>query len=652
MVDLRKFFPALAVVAIALGMASAASAQGINNPALTCAVSSNPTTIRQEGFTELVGDVVITCTGGQPTFAGAQVPRVNITVSANTNITSRIYSDTSNEALLFIDEPAPEVQRACLQSAQGTSGCGSNYVGVYNSGLVGAPGANGLVYNSATAGVNSINGQTNPTIPNVWQGRYVTISQNPTGVLWNNVPVDPPGTNAQRTIRLTNIRVDATQIGVGLIPQPVQLTIQITPSSAIPLSPPGTQTVTVGFVTPGLSVTPGGSLNFLQCLPPAANQFVLTFAERFTSAFKNRHINANFIDNPQGPATAPQQQRFVNNFYFTESGFFRYDMPLVGTAGTNLFNVGSNNRESIGYASNGTRLAMRIPSLPAGVAFSVFNWIQVGTLYARLVTGTDTAGNGGTFTSVPSSTGNITVNNTTVTVGTGTGSTSTVTNGLVVYEIVGHDPFNTETLIVPMTVVYTTFPPALGSSTVSAGFAPFYAPAVGRQALLNPIPRFVDQTISGTAFQINACRTNVLFPYVSNQAGFDSGLAISNTSLDTGVFDTPTQDGVCSLFFYGNIAGGGAPVPRIDSQTVRAGTQLLYILSSGGNLGLTGQPGFQGYIIARCEFQYAHGFAYITDNFGATPRTAEGYIALILDENISPSLRRNNRWSISEILGH
>jgi len=43
-------------------------------------------------------------------------------------------------------------------------------------------------------------------------------------------------------------------------------------------------------------------------------------------------------------------------------------------------------------------------------------------------------------------------------------------------------------------------------------------------------------------------------------------------------------------------------------------------------------PGFEGYVIAHCMFQYAHGFGFISD-LGAQ-KLAQGYIALILDQSI------------------
>ena len=41
-------------------------------------------------------------------------------------------------------------------------------------------------------------------------------------------------------------------------------------------------------------------------------------------------------------------------------------------------------------------------------------------------------------------------------------------------------------------------------------------------------------------------------------------------------------------------------------------------------------PNFQGYVIASCQFQFAHGFAFVSD-LGAR-NLAMGYLALIIPE--------------------
>ncbi|MGQ9918783.1 MAG: hypothetical protein ACUVS7_15350, partial [Bryobacteraceae bacterium] len=74
---------------------------------------------------------------------------------------------------------------------------------------------------------------------------------------------------------------------------------------------------------------------------------------------------------------------------------------------------------------------------------------------------------------------------------------------------------------------------------------------------------------------------------------------------------------------------------------IAAGQQLLMTLSGGNDAqGLSPVPGFTGYVIARCNFQYAHGYAFISD-LGAN-KFAQGYIALIIGKE---QILNNSRYS-------
>ena len=115
MADFRKWFLAFAVVALLLGMGSTANAQiGLQTPAFNCTANAgNPTIVRAEGLTELVGDMLLNCNGGTPTLAGAQIPLSNVTIFLNTNVTSRLLgSGNLSEAVLMIDEPFPPAAAA------------------------------------------------------------------------------------------------------------------------------------------------------------------------------------------------------------------------------------------------------------------------------------------------------------------------------------------------------------------------------------------------------------------------------------------------------------------------------------------------------------------------------------------------------------
>jgi hypothetical protein len=169
--------------------------------------------------------------------------------------------------------------------------------------------------------------------------------------------------------------------------------------------------------------------------------------------------------------------------------------------------------------------------------------------------------------------------------------------------------------------------PGTGQATINGSFAP--VSTVNTISATAPIPRFADQSTALNSFHVDLCRSVLLFPFVSNQAGFDTGIAISNTSSDP--FGTGQQSGNCELNYYGGTTGGGAaPSKQTTSSPVASGQHMAFTLSSGGTNGVAATPGFQGYIIALCQFRYAHGFAFISD-VGAQ-RLSHGYLALVIKE--------------------
>jgi hypothetical protein len=206
----------------------------------------------------------------------------------------------------------------------------------------------------------------------------------------------------------------------------------------------------------------------------------------------------------------------------------------------------------------------------------------------------------------------------------------TGTTGYATYETVNSDPNVPENAIIAVFVAYfsntSSNLPAPGASTVNVSFAPLSN--VGVASSSDPIPRFGDSSTPRAAFTINLCTCDLLFPFVANVAGFDTGIAIANTSLDP--FGTGTQQGTVGLYYFGTTAGGGAAPPKFVTQTVPAGSELIFNLSGGGNFGVPATPGFEGYLIAVANFQYCHGFAYISAQ-GSLTGGAEGYLAIQLD---------------------
>jgi hypothetical protein len=159
--------------------------------------------------------------------------------------------------------------------------------------------------------------------------------------------------------------------------------------------------------------------------------------------------------------------------------------------------------------------------------------------------------------------------------------------------------------------------PAQGvQGTVAGAFAPTSTTSSASSSA--PIPRFVDLSTPKNVIIVNICRTSLLYPFVTAADGFDTGLSIANTTSDGGT--TTPQAGTCTLNFFGDNAPSAFTTPN----PVAGGTVYVNVASAIA-------PGFRGYMIARCNFQYAHGFAFVQSTVGYTPSTAAmGYLALVL----------------------
>jgi hypothetical protein len=388
--------------------------------------------------------------------------------------------------------------------------------------------------------------------------------------------------------------------------------------------------------------------------------FGVRFTEGFQTAFKRR------IEEGTGAQGQPSQLESVPGVvYNTESGFVR----TTASVGSDPFGI-------IGVANSGTRVVARFRDIPADVALFVSVQSVGGNTnsQARLVqTGPNGEGGtlalaGGATTALfpTAATTNLSCSGTTPAGPSETPALNAAQipvvagQALAVWEVTNANPSTIDQLFFLVAAAYVATPatptPAVGQARVAGSFAPFYAGgndvanAAGRWSSTLPIPRFLESTDLLNAFRIDACETHLLFPFVTAQAGFDTGIAISNTSADH--FSNPgdrRQQGTCTLNYFGNVTGGGnAPNPQTTNAPIPAGGQLTAVLSSGGNFGVAGTPGFQGYIFARCLFRYAHGFAFITDGPIGQAQVAEGYLALV----VTPDPFDDDRGRQAESLGH
>jgi hypothetical protein len=304
--------------------------------------------------------------------------------------------------------------------------------------------------------------------------------------------------------------------------------------------------------------------------------FAVTVKENFASAFKNAGGEASTVADNSGATTNAvlDGTRIAVNFTNVPANVTLYvPVGLIYTTGAQA-----------NPATQAAPAAIQLTASAPGVAFAVV---------AQATSGSDK---------------NLGLAAVTVSSGSGT----------AVFEVINQDPNNLDIYNIPVYVV-TTANSVAGSSTpisVSVNLNP-----VGSTVIPNFAITSSTTTLTGSTF--NLCTTSLLFPFVTNQLGFDTGLAIANTSTDPfGTAGATAQSGTCTLNFYGS----GAPSPsNVVTASVPSGTVYTGVLSGVA-------AGFQGYMIAQCAFQFAHGFAFITDGVGANGGLSQGYLAGIIPD--------------------
>ena len=310
-----RWIPAFAALASAFPL--------LAQSGLVCSTSAAVTpTQRHEGFTEQTGDILLTCfgaPGSTPTPAGFPIPQADVVVSLSAPVTSRILGGASPEfltdALLLVDDPSPANQTPCLAPTDPATACQ-------------VLGDGGQTFNK-------------PGKFNVFEGLDGSDAPSPNSITFLGVPVDPPASGV-RTFRITNVRIDGTQVAIvlgGL--SPVTAFVSASPATSILISNPQDY---VGFVADGLVTTiTSANAPFVQCLTyPTTNVGTATFTETFATAFK---VKTNGVQNVPG------------EIYDSESGL---ELSLGGL--------------QAGYADTGTRLQTLISNIPSGVTIYVDNW--------------------------------------------------------------------------------------------------------------------------------------------------------------------------------------------------------------------------------------------------------------------------------------
>jgi len=343
--------------------------------------------------------------------------------------------------------------------------------------------------------------------------------------------------------------------------------------------------------------------NFTQCnSTPTAGSTVtsLTIKELVNTAFKSPNVTTGTLGGVNNNTPGQWYQNGLN----TESQTVLSSVPATFT--NQLSGV------TPGQGDSATRIRVNFSNIPAGVTLTLP--VSIGTSCGATPTScavATTSGDVGSFSAA-------------------TSSVVLTSSGSVTYQVVGQSGTLIDSFSVPIIVTYTYTPPStpsVGTILVSAT----YAPTSAEVTTLNPtfgVPRFADTSVLTPLFTIVACQTDLLFTFMTNQAGFDTGFEIANTSTDP--FGTAAQNGTCTLNWYGSGPAAGTATTTASIASGSAYTSLVSVAAAG----------FQGYMIAVCNFQFGHGFAFISDGYGQPGRgLSQGYLASVIP---TPAVQNSN----------
>jgi len=262
--------------------------------------------------------------------------------------------------------------------------------------------------------------------------------------------------------------------------------------------------------------------------------------------------------------------------------------------------------------SNGTNVTVSLAGIPSGMAVALTGVTYASSGITTLKV-TPTSGTAQTSTGAAIS----------YTFTVGTDSTATVENA----------SFN----------FYVGLP---GSSAGTISTSVGSLPAIGTTSSIvatvslgpvqtTPILAFAANTQGSpvTLATVSDCVTNMLFPYVTNQGGYDTSFSLANTTSDDLAFGAnlgaSPQSGTCTLSFWPTTdLTQGTPGTALTFTTPSIPTGAVYAFSQSG----TTFSGQSGYMIAVCRFLNAHGFAFLTNGFAQAtgPQLSHGYLGLII----------------------
>jgi hypothetical protein len=245
------------------------------------------------------------------------------------------------------------------------------------------------------------------------------------------------------------------------------------------------------------------------------------------------------------------------------------------------------------------------------------------------------------------------------------------------YELAsGSDPQKVESItVVPVfSVSSSALPLPATGLTMTATFAPIgNAFGTSNAVITSPVPRFAAAEVPADKplLGIGASNSVILVPYASriSASGYDTGLAVANTTTDPGstvmgFTKAVAQTNTATFYFYPQQVGSTAGTPWNTATSATSSgtglnasgqipsgssyTVLLSQLIADAQKTQTVPNDFQGYLIIVCNFTNAHVQYFISD-FKTFSNGGQG-IVLNLGASVSGSVI--GRTLVPEVTGH
>lgn len=518
----------------------------------------------------------VTCTGASvpaPVYgSGMAEPLADISIRCAVDLPHLVTTDFD----IQVEVAVALNTRVANRVGFGSAGDIANAVLVVNGNDCDSPAAEGSAFGTC--------GAPNAAVQDPQYGRRSSVNT----VVWSNITlpfrVQSAASNQLSAglvseIRIRGMRGDASQLrvalGGGAASPPITASISLRSPGGVALR---NGVLRVGQPLPGLGLSLRGEAPASACLDSDRGRAVMHLREGFARAFRTRSTD---------PATG-------NSVAATRIALDFEDIPEDMTVRVP------------------PALSCYQPDYEGG-AGETADALTIG-----LVLGHDASGRGG----IPST-------------GSGSSEPTAAVNmnadrGQAVYEVLSHDPSHVEDCHIPLRFETESGRISRARASVSAGFAPrgFSGPT----SSTSDVSRFAQpNALTRLEVDLAACGTSLLFPFVSNQGGFDTGVVITHGSQQALTDQNESQAGACDLHYYGTNAEGQDILLLQHSTPLDPGQQLVFTLSGGNPAqNILGTPQYQGYLVAECEYPDARGYAFISDGFGGIADLGMGYIAPVI----------------------